>query len=93
MATEFTLSATEDLWRVSGELNLQNAASAWEKTEKLPLASTVDFSELTHSDSAALSFMLALKRRARSESKDISLQNIPENLRIVAKAYGIDALL
>jgi phospholipid transport system transporter-binding protein len=82
-------------WTFTGALTLDDAAAALEASHALPLpdSGVVDFSGLTHADSAALAVMLALKRRGTEEGRTLGIRGIPPSLRSLAAVYGIDDLL
>ncbi len=53
----------------------------------------VDASALAEFDTAALSLLLELQRRAGSLGAQIEIQQAPVKLRQLATLYGVDALL
>jgi len=53
----------------------------------------VDASALAEFDTAALSVLLELQRRAGSLGAQIEIQQAPVKLRQLASLYGVDALL
>ena len=90
-------AATDDgaRWRFDGVLTMDTAAAALDASRALALPATgvVDFSGLTHADSAALAVMIALKRRGAVESRAITLAGVPATLTSLAVVYGVEPLL
>lgn len=82
-------------WRYAGPLRFENAEAALEAAQALALPSSgvVDLSALEPADSAALAVLLALRRRARAEGRDLAYEGMPPTLSSLARVYGIDALL
>ena len=82
-------------WAFGGALTLDNAAQVLHASESLPLPETgvVDFGGLMQADSAALAVMMALKRRATSERRSLTLTGLPASLRSLAIVYGVEHYL
>ena len=83
-----------DRWLFSGALTLDDAMAVLEHAAELPLPASgiVDMAELVHADSAALSVLLELKRRAAAEGKRLSFATFPPMLESLARVYGIEDL-
>jgi phospholipid transport system transporter-binding protein len=86
--------AADDRWRFDGILTFDDAARVLELSEALPLPASgvIDMSGLTHADSAALAVLLALRRRARLEKKQLKFPELPPMLDSLARVYGIEDL-
>jgi len=54
---------------------------------------TVDASRLTRFDSSALAVLLACRREAFSENKTFVVSQMPDQLRQLARVYGVSDLL
>lgn len=54
---------------------------------------TVDASRLTRFDSSALAVLLACRREALSEKKTFVVSRMPDQLRQLARVYGVSDLL
>jgi phospholipid transport system transporter-binding protein len=65
-------------WLVQGEAALQQGAV------------TFDLAGLGQIDSAALSLILSLRRRAEAAGSSIEFRNLPDSLISLAKLYGVD---
>ena len=88
-------SPSNDGWIFAGALTLDDAASVLKVSQELalPANGVVDFGALMHADSAALAVMMALKRRAASEGRTLTIRGLPDSLRSLAVVYGIEHLL
>ena len=86
---------TDGSWVFQGPLTIDNAAHVLDETDTLPPPSTgiVDFRGLLQADSAALAVMIALKRRAETEGRTLTLASVPESLKSLAVVYGVDKLI
>ena len=76
---------------LEGDLNLANA-SQWldQGAAALNAGVTVfDLAGIGHLDSAALSLMLSLRRRAQAAGAAIEFRNAPESLASLAELYGV----
>ncbi len=54
---------------------------------------TVDCSNLRDFDSTVLTVLLAWQKKLQADSLQISVQNAPEKLNVLASVYGVSALL
>jgi phospholipid transport system transporter-binding protein len=84
--------ATAEGWRFQGTLTMDTAAAVMASADALPLPETgrVDLGGLVQGDSAALAVIMALRRRASSEKRELRVENIPKALLSLAVAYGVD---
>lgn len=91
---EGAFTADGDRWRFDGVLTFDDATRALETANQLPLPASgvVDMSGLTHADSAALAVLLALKRRATAEKRQLAFPALPPMLDSLARVYGIEDL-
>ena len=82
-------------WSFSGALTLDAAAEVLQASQALafPANGAVDFSGLTHADSAALAVIMALKRRATAEGRTLAVGGLPASLQSLAIVYGVEDLL
>jgi phospholipid transport system transporter-binding protein len=53
----------------------------------------IDLGGTTDVDSSAVALALELQRRAKSAGTDITLENVPEAMRNLARLYGVSGLL
>ena len=87
--------ATDDGWAFAGALTLDDAADVLTASAALPLplSGMLDFSGVMHADSAALAVVIALKRRASTEGRTLSIVGLPASLHSLAVVYGVENLL
>lgn len=81
----------ENKWYVSGDVLMDNANAILLDSESLSMSDgfVVDFSEVTKIDTAALSLMMELQRRALASSFKVSFANLPMNLSRLVALYGV----
>lgn len=81
---------------VQGILNFDSVPVLMKKAEAVLAGlsdAKVNFSEVTESNSAGLALIFELKRFMQSKNKSIVFSGLPEQIRSVAKAYGIETEL
>ncbi len=82
--------------QLSGELDFDTVPGLMKQAEVL-LANVsdarVDFSTVANTNSAGLALLLEMLRFMRARDATIHFNNIPEQIAIVARAYGIDTAL
>ncbi len=90
-----SFSASDAGWVFAGALTLDDAAAVFEASQALPLPANgvVDFGGLMQADSSALAVMMALKRRATTEGRTLTMRDLPGSLRSLAVVYGVENLL
>jgi phospholipid transport system transporter-binding protein len=88
-------AASNDGWIFAGALTFDDAADVLRASQELPLPANgvVDFSGLTHADSAALAVVIALKRRAAGEGRTLTVRRLPASLQSLAVVYGVENLI
>ena len=59
----------------------------------LPALRTVDCINLKDFDSSILTVLLAWQKKLQADGQQISLQNVPEKLTVLASVYGVAELL
>lgn len=89
------ISCDDGRCKVSGPLTIRNAAAVLEEGNRLFASDglTVDLSEVTEVDSAAVSLLLEWRRAAHRRSHRIEFANLPDNLKSLAKLYGVTELI
>jgi phospholipid transport system transporter-binding protein len=82
-------------WSFTGALTFGNAAAVLKDADALapPASGVVDCSGVQHVDSAAVTVLLALKRRAADAGIELAFVNAPGPLRALADVYAVDDLL
>lgn len=78
-----------------GPVTIQNAAAVLDEGNRLFTGDfvTLDLAEVTEVDSAAVSLLLEWSRAAQRRNQRIEFVNLPENLKSLAKLYGVSEML
>jgi phospholipid transport system transporter-binding protein len=78
-----------------GPVTIQNAAAVLEEGNRLFAADrvTLDLAAVTEVDSAAVSLLLEWRRAAGRRNQRIEFINLPDNLKSLAKLYGVTELI
>lgn len=89
--SEASISQQGDALKLSGRLNFSSVASlltanAWLQGEQL----IVDLSDVERSNSAGLALLLEWMKIAQQKGLQIKYHNVPEQLLVIARAYGVD---
>ena len=90
-----TFASAGDAWRFEGALTFDDAERVFaaSRAAPLPASGVADFSGMTRADSSALAVVIALKRRAAAEGRQLAVANLPESLRALAVVYGVENLI
>jgi phospholipid transport system transporter-binding protein len=90
------VSLVDDSVRISGVLNfetvpvlMKQAEQLFDKLDKV----SVDLAEVSDSNSAGLAMLVEMQRIIKMQKKSIDFKNLPEQITIIAGAYGIDTEL
>ena len=91
----FAASADGARWTVSGALVIANARAALAQARALPLPSSgvVDVARIGAVDSSAVAVLLAVKRGAAAQGREIAFAGVPEALASLASLYGVEEIL
>lgn len=90
------LSMRDDTINISGVLNFATVPVLMKQAEQLLKNQdkiSVDLAEVTDSNSAGLALLLEMLRVAQLQNKSINFKNLPEQISVVASAYGVDSEL
>ena len=90
------LSMIDENINVSGVLNFETVPVLMKKAEeafKSQNIVSVDLADVTDSNSAGLALLLEMVRVTKLQNKSINFKNLPEQIYIVASAYGVDSEL
>ena len=90
------LSIVENNINVTGVLNFETVPVLMKQAELLFSQQDqvrIDLSGVTDSNSAGLALLLEMMRVMKLQNKKINFENLPEQICIVAAAYGIDCEL
>ncbi|MGB8857079.1 MAG: STAS domain-containing protein [Burkholderiales bacterium] len=90
-----TVSAENNRLALSGPVVIQTLKSL--QTEGLARIAAgdlvVDMKDVTEADSTAVSLLMELRRAAATHSRKLSVVNMPDNVRSLARLYGVTELL
>ena len=89
------ISCEDGRCKVSGPMTIRTAAVLLEEGSRLLSNGgvAVDLSGVTEVDSAAVSLLLEWRRAALRRNQRIEFLNLPDNLKSLAKLYGVTDLL
>lgn len=90
------LSIVDDNVSVSGVLSFETVPDLIKQVEQLIKNHdqvNVDLAGVVDSNSAGLALLLEMVRTTKLQNKSINFKNLPEQIKIVASAYGIDSEL
>jgi phospholipid transport system transporter-binding protein len=95
LAGRFVAAGGGARWTFEGALTFANAAAVLQDATTLapPASGVVDCAGVGHVDSAAVTVLLAVKRRAAEAGVELSFVNAPPALRSLADVYDVDVLL
>ena len=87
--------AAGDRWMLGGALNVDTAASVLEasRAAALPGTGIVSLASVDSVDSAAVAVLLAWRRRAAAEGRELSFNDVPASLSALALLYGVEELI
>jgi phospholipid transport system transporter-binding protein len=87
--------AAGDRWMVAGALNVDTAANVLEASvaAELPPSGIVSLARVDGVDSAAVAVLLAWRRRAIAERKNLSFTDVPATLSALAELYDVEELI
>jgi phospholipid transport system transporter-binding protein len=87
--------AAGDRWMLAGALNVDTAANVLEASRdaELPASGIVSLARVDAVDSAAVAVLLAWRRRAIAEGKNLSFTDVPATLSALAELYDVEELI
>jgi phospholipid transport system transporter-binding protein len=87
--------AAGDRWMLAGALTVDTAASVLEASREaaLPATGIVSLAGVDNVDSAAVAVLLAWRRRAAAEGKDLLFTDVPASLSGLALLYDVEELI
>jgi phospholipid transport system transporter-binding protein len=95
--SEVTLQKSADgEYKVVGELNFYTVHQALKKSNSLFVRDAdvrLDLAGVTRSDSAGVALLIEWKRIAEKSSCAVQFDNVPEQMRAIAKFSGVDKVL
>ncbi|MBT3826629.1 MAG: STAS domain-containing protein [Nitrosomonadales bacterium] len=86
------IESEPNLWKLSGPITFNEITSLIDKTKNFNWADSVqiDFSQVKHVDTSALSLIFEWKREAKSRSCNVTINTPPKNLLKLARLYGVE---
>lgn len=83
------------VWKLHGDMSISRIIEL--KADVFPVPKggqlNIDFSAVTHVDTATVSFMFELLRAAGTSGCDLSFSKLPKNLLSLLSLYGVDGLI
>ncbi len=81
-------------WEVTGDIFMNNANALLEASNALTISdgTAINFKNVDEVDTAAVSLMLAWRRRANAEQHVLKFVNLPASLTSLLGLYGIAGL-
>lgn len=81
--------------QLQGELTFDTVNEFLQRSKSLLIerSITFDLQQITRSDSAGLSLLIALMRYSKHQGRDIRFINLPKKLLMIAKVSGVEQLL
>ena len=80
-------------FKMTGRLDFETVPLVWEKSLALFKSCNsldIDFSAVTHSNSAGLALLIEWMRSARSNKQPIAFHHLPVQMQEIAKVCGVD---
>jgi len=83
------------IFNLSGNLTYHNVPQLLEmmKNHNWSLPIKVDFTNVNDIDTSLLSVIFEIQRQAKKNNTNVALVNIPDNLKVLAKLYGVEEYL
>ncbi len=85
----------DGVWKLHGDMSIKRILQLRDEALKLPKGSQleIDFSAVTHVDTATVSFIFELLRIAGNKSCHLHFKSLPDNLRSLLSLYGVDGII
>ncbi|MCW8853911.1 MAG: STAS domain-containing protein [Gammaproteobacteria bacterium] len=89
--TEASISQQGDIHKLTGQLDFSSVArlltaNGWLQGDQVQ----IDMSHVEQSNSAGLALLLEWMKIAQQKGLQIKYHNVPEQLLVIARAYGVD---
>lgn len=78
---------------LEGPLNFASATVLFAQVDELSKAGSLSLAKVGHCDSAGLSLLLELLRRARHAHRELRFTDAPQQLRELSGFFGLDGAL
>lgn len=96
MSENVSLTENGNTLALSGVLDVKTATAILKKSQqfiKTKQEAAIDFSKVAYADSAALALILHWRRQVKQQNTKITLKNIPEQIRRIAKLSELDQII
>lgn len=89
------LQAGDGRWVLAGPLTISNVAGVLAASVSVPLPQTgrIDLKDVDPVDSAGVALLLEWKRRAATEQKSLTFENVTPSMASLAELYGVAEML
>ena len=93
--SRLTVSRRDDRLCLSGRLDFDSVAELLAAEQPWPADGAdadvhIDLADISHSNSAGLALLLEWMKKAQQKGLQIKYHNVPEQLWVIARAYGVD---
>ena len=85
-----SIQYVQGIYRLTGVLDFQSVVSLYQQDIWSAGNPEVDLSGVTHSNSAGIALLLEWLKLARQKGLQIKYHKLPEQLGVIARAYGVD---
>ncbi|MFZ8943226.1 MAG: STAS domain-containing protein [Methylophilaceae bacterium] len=88
-------NSSDEILYLSGKLTYHNVSPLLEKIKNQTWASPIgiDFKSVEEIDTSLISVIFEFQREAKKNNSSCTLINIPDNLKVLAKLYGVEQYL
>lgn len=90
--SQLSVNRQDDQLSLSGKLDFQSVAELlageppWTNGGEIH----IDLADISHSNSAGLALLLEWLKKAQQKGLQIKYHNVPEQLLVIARAYGVE---
>jgi len=88
-------NSSDEILYLSGKLTYHNVSPLLEKIKNQTWVSPIgiDFKSVEEIDTSLISVIFEFQREAKKNNSSCTLINIPDNLKVLAKLYGVEQYL
>jgi phospholipid transport system transporter-binding protein len=89
------INKTDSRWEIDGDVTIAHAKVLLAESHSLPMTATLlmDFSKVTHVDTATISLIFEWLRQAQAKKCDLKFANFPKNLLSLIALYDVVDLI
>ena len=87
-----SISRQDGQFRLAGTLDFSSVAELLATDPGWPAGAEIhiDLADVRHSNSAGLALLLEWMQKAQQKGRQIKYHNVPEQLLVIARAYGVE---